>query len=49
MVAKCIVAGADLGEWRVPNGWAVACVYLSYDYARADASLQLFMEELEGG
>ena len=36
MVAKCIVAGADLGDWRVPNGWAVACVYLSYDYTRAE-------------
>ncbi len=36
MVAKCAVAGADFGEWLVLNGWAVAYVYFSYDYARAE-------------
>ncbi len=36
MVAKCAVAGADLGEWLVLNGWAVAYVYFSYEYSRAE-------------
>ncbi len=35
-VAKCSVAGVDLGEWLVANGWAVAYVYFSYDYTRAE-------------
>ena len=35
-VAKCAVAGVDLGEWLVANGWAVAYVYFSYDYTRAE-------------
>ena len=35
-VAKCSVAGADLGEWMVANGWAVAYVYFSYEYSRAE-------------
>ena len=30
------VAGADLGEWLVLNGWAVAYVYFSYEYSRAE-------------
>ena len=36
IVAKCAVAGEDLGEWLVLNGWAVAYVYFSYDYTRAE-------------
>ncbi len=36
IVAKCAVAGEDLGEWMVANGWAVAYVYFSYDYTRAE-------------
>ncbi len=36
IVAKCAVAGEDLGEWLVVNGWAVAYVYFSYDYTRAE-------------
>ena len=26
----------DLGEWLVANGWAVAYVYFSYEYSRAE-------------
>ena len=33
MVAKCTVAGEDLGEWLVANGWALAYVDISRDYA----------------
>ena len=36
MVAKCSVAGADLGEWMVENGWAVAYRFFSRDYTRAE-------------
>ncbi len=36
IVAKCTVAGEDLGEWLLVNGWAVAYVYFSYDYSRAE-------------
>ncbi len=36
IVAKCAVAGEDLGEWMVANGWAVAYVYFSYEYTRAE-------------
>ena len=36
MVSKCRVAGEDLGEWMVLNGWAVAYVYFSYEYSRAE-------------
>ena len=36
IVAKCAVAGVDLGEWMVANGWAVAYVYFSYEYTRAE-------------
>ena len=36
IVAKCAVAGVDLGEWMVANGWAVAYYIYSYDYTRAE-------------
>ena len=36
MVAKCTVAGEDLGEWMVVNGWAVAYYLYSYEYSRAE-------------
>ncbi len=36
IVAKCAVAGVDLGEWLVVNGWAVAYYLYSYDYTRAE-------------
>ena len=41
MVAKCGVAGADLGEWMVLNGWAVAYRRYSYEYSRAEQALQI--------
>ena len=37
IVARCMVDGEDLGEWMVLRGWAVAYVYYSYEYARAEA------------
>ena len=36
MVAQCFVNGEDLGEWLTLNGWAVAYVYYSYEYTRAE-------------
>ncbi len=36
IVAKCSVAGEDLGEWLVANGWAVAYYLYSYEYSRAE-------------
>ncbi len=36
IVAKCSVAGEDLGEWMVANGWAVAYYLFSYEYSRAE-------------
>ena len=37
VVARCVVDGEDLGEWMVLRGWAVAYVYYSYEYTRAEA------------
>ena len=37
IVARCMVDGEDLGEWMVLRGWAVAYVYYSYEYTRAEA------------
>ena len=37
IVAKCVVDGDDLGEWMVLRGWAVAYIYYSYEYTRAEA------------
>ena len=36
IVARCTVAGEDLGEWLVANGWAVAYYLFSYEYSRAE-------------
>ncbi len=36
IVAKCMVAGEDIGEWMVTNGWAVAYYLYSYEYSRAE-------------
>ena len=37
IVARWVVDGEDLGEWMVLRGWAVAYVYYSYEYNRAEA------------
>ncbi len=37
IVAKCFVGGQDLSEWLACEGWAVAFVYFSYEYTRAEA------------
>ncbi len=36
IIARCTVAGDDLGEWMVANGWAVAYYLYSYEYSRAE-------------
>ena len=36
IVANCTVAGEDLGEWMVAQGWAVAYHLYSYEYPRAE-------------
>ncbi len=36
MVARCTVAGEDLGQWMVARGWAVAYYQFSYEYSRAE-------------
>ncbi len=36
IVARCSVAGEDLGEWMVFHGWAVAYYQYSYEYERAE-------------
>ncbi len=36
IAATCAVAGEDLGEWMVANGWAVAHHLFSYEYSRAE-------------
>ncbi len=36
IVARCSVAGEDLGEWMVSHGWAVAYYQYSYEYERAE-------------
>jgi len=38
IVAKCMLDGEDIGEWMVLRGWAVAYVYYSYEYTRAEAT-----------
>ena len=37
ILAACSVAGKDLGEWMLLNGWAVASHLYSYEYSRAEA------------
>jgi len=36
IVAKCAVEKADIGEWMVSQGWAVAYYLYSYEYSRAE-------------
>ena len=36
VVAKCAVGEADIGEWMVSQGWAVAYYLYSYEYSRAE-------------
>ena len=36
IVAQCFVGGEDLSEWLALNGWAVAYIYYSYEYTRAE-------------
>ncbi len=36
VVAKCAVEKADIGEWMVSHGWAVAYYQYSYEYSRAE-------------
>ena len=36
IIARCTVAGDDLGEWMVAQGWAVAYYLFSYEYSRAE-------------
>ncbi len=38
IVAKCMLNGEDIGEWMVLRGWAVAYIYYSYEYTRAEAT-----------
>ena len=37
IIARCTVAGADLEEWMVVNGWAVAYRRFSLDYVDQEA------------
>ena len=51
-VAKCSVAGVDLAEWLVLNGWAAAYHLYSYEYSRAEqraksARLGIWASEFE--
>ncbi len=36
IIARCTVAGEDLGQWMVAQGWAVAYYLSSYEYSRAE-------------
>ncbi len=36
IIARCTVAGEDLGEWMVAQGWAVAYYQFYYEYSRAE-------------
>lgn len=37
IVAKCFDLDEDLSEWLAFKGWAVAYIYYSYEYTRAEA------------
>ena len=41
VIGKCFFAGEDINEWLVQQGWAVAYVRYSPDYAKAEASAKL--------
>ncbi len=36
IIARCTVAGEDLAQWMVAQGWAVAYYLFSYEYSRAE-------------
>ena len=40
MVARCTVAGDELGTWMVANGWALAYRRYSLDYVDQEAEAQ---------
>ena len=40
IIAKCAVAGEDLGKWMVVNGWALAYRGYSLDYVDEEADAQ---------
>ncbi len=40
IIAKCIVAGEDLEEWMVSQGWALAYRRYSLDYVEQEADAQ---------
>ena len=40
IIARCTVAGEDLGEWMVAQGWAVAYRRYSLDYVDEEADAQ---------
>ncbi len=41
MVARCAVAGEDLEEWMVSQGWALAYRQYSLDYADTEADARV--------
>ncbi len=40
IIARCTVAGEDLEEWMVTNGWAAAYRRYSLDYVEEEAAAQ---------
>ncbi len=40
MLARCTVAGDELGTWMVENGWALAYRRYSLDYVDEEADAQ---------
>ncbi len=40
IIARCTVAGEDLEEWMVANGWALAYRRYSLDYTDMEAETQ---------
>lgn len=40
-IARCSVAGADIGAWMVANGWAMAYRQYSKDYVPAEMAARL--------
>ena len=48
IVARCSVAGEDMGEWMVSHGWAVAYDRYSDDYERAEYRAKSRIVEVYG-
>ena len=40
IIAKCTVAGEDMGAWMVSQGWALAYRRYSLDYVDEEADAQ---------